>query len=145
MPTQFYSGHDDIEGIERADKLAKEAGKLWAPTFHTFTHTKRQAKAKAPDDWKKEHARRTPRGGFALADGQPSRWKDTTSITPQEKSTDDSYTAVPDMLSSVNTTPNSYQQNQFSAPAVLVINSRSHHPNLRNIRQLSRLSMGCMI
>ncbi|KAJ3870805.1 hypothetical protein F5051DRAFT_341652, partial [Lentinula edodes] len=79
-------GYKAIEGNKRADKLAKEAGKLWAPMFHMFTHAKQQAKAKALEDWKKEHARRPLRGEFALADGLPLCWKprDYFNNTPRE-------------------------------------------------------------
>ncbi|KAJ3849803.1 hypothetical protein EV368DRAFT_18718, partial [Lentinula lateritia] len=52
----------------------------------TFTHAKRRAKAKAMEDWRKEHARRPLRGGFALANGLPPRWKprDYFNNTPRE-------------------------------------------------------------
>ncbi|KAJ3888322.1 hypothetical protein GG344DRAFT_22147, partial [Lentinula edodes] len=52
----------------------------------TFTHAKRRSKTNALESWKKEHNRRPFRGGFALSDGLPPRWKprDYFHNTPRE-------------------------------------------------------------
>ncbi|KAJ3805699.1 hypothetical protein F5876DRAFT_81487 [Lentinula aff. lateritia] len=93
----------------------KLPGKLWAPTQN--------------DEPKPKLWRTGGRNMHADPSEADLHWQivylhagnpETTSITPQEKSMDDSYNVEHDMPSLVNTTPNLYQQNQFSTPAALV-------------------------
>ncbi|KAE9393181.1 hypothetical protein BT96DRAFT_924225 [Gymnopus androsaceus JB14] len=54
-------------GNERADGLAKEAGELWAPTFHTYTHARRISKERALAKWHAQWKQMPARGGFAVS------------------------------------------------------------------------------
>ncbi|KAE9385368.1 hypothetical protein BT96DRAFT_949895 [Gymnopus androsaceus JB14] len=69
----------DALDTKRADKLAKEAGELWAPRLHTYTHARRASKGRALAKWQESQLEEDlPPQTAWHQDGKPG----TTSATP---------------------------------------------------------------
>ncbi|CAK5283362.1 unnamed protein product [Mycena citricolor] len=74
-------GHCNIEGNERADKLAKSGTKLAAPTLTTRAFTLRQSKERIQHAWRWEWKRKLKSGHYAKANRIPPSLKPTQHFT----------------------------------------------------------------
>ena len=61
-------GHQDVQGNERADKLAKAATSRPSTEPPSITHLRRKAKQQPVDQWVQEWKSDPPNGRFAIAD-----------------------------------------------------------------------------
>ncbi|KAH0584828.1 hypothetical protein H2248_012623 [Termitomyces sp. 'cryptogamus'] len=68
-------GHQEVKGNKRADGEAKRGAEKWSTDYTTMTNPKRRMKEKALKIWREDWKKKTPTGGFAIANRLEPRWR----------------------------------------------------------------------
>ncbi|KAG5722051.1 hypothetical protein E4T56_gene6338 [Termitomyces sp. T112] len=68
-------GHQEVKGNKRADGEAKRGAGKWSTDYTTMTNAKRRTKEKALKTWREDWKKKTPTGGFAIANRLEPRWR----------------------------------------------------------------------